>query len=99
MMATLQQQLITAEFYGLFYLLFICFNIRDIRFCMSGYAIEVAKLTIGDTHIGRIHVAVYLPGYLSVRYLFLAKFIGYIHQISECSVFKQKQAFFYREKL
>ena len=34
---------------------------------MAGYAVKIAKLAVGNTDIGRIHIAVDLPGYFTMN--------------------------------
>src|SRR6476661_8959362 len=98
MVASLQEQLVAAILNGFFYLSFICFYIGDVRIFMAGYPVKIAKLTIGNTYIGGVHIAVYLPRYPAMRHLFFPKLIGNEHKVSQCSVFKQKHTFLYRQE-
>ena len=66
---------------------------------MTRNSIEITELTIGDAHICRIHVTIYLPGNFSVRNLFFSQLISNKHQLSKGSMLKKELAFFSRKKL
>ena len=98
MMAALQQQLIASKLYCFFDLSFISFDIGDVCFCMTGYAIEITEFTVGNTYVGSIYVAIDLPGNFAVGHLFFAAFVGHVHQLGEGGIFKKEHAFFYAKK-
>jgi len=68
---------------GLFNFLPISVYIGDIGFRMSGNAVEITKLAIGDTNIGGVHITVNLPGHFTMWNLNFSEFVGHIHQISQ----------------
>src|SRR5687768_16167134 len=73
MMTALQKQLVASIFKCLLDLLPVCRHICYVSFRVSGYAIEIAKLTVGDADIGGVHITVDLPGDLSMRHLFFSQ--------------------------
>jgi hypothetical protein len=99
MVAALQQELVAPVTEGLFYLLPVGVNICDIGFGVTGYAVEIAKLTVCNAHVGSVHIAVYLPGDLAVRHLFQAQLVGQEHQFGQRGVFKQEHPFLHGNKL
>jgi hypothetical protein len=93
-MAALEQQLVSTPFERLFYLPFVGGDVGDISVGMAGYAIEITKLTIGDTDIGGIDIPVYLPGDLSMGNCDLPQLVGQVHEFRKRGVLKEKDAFF-----
>ncbi len=71
-MATLQQQLVAPVLNGFFDFLFIRINVGNIRFFMPGYPVKITELTVGDTYVRGIYVAIDLPGHFSMRHLLAA---------------------------
>src|SRR5215212_6147858 len=65
-MPALQQELITSIFYRLRNFFSVHGHIRDISIGASWYPVKIAKFTIGNTDIRRVHISVYLPGDFSV---------------------------------
>ena len=64
---------------------------------MAGDPVKIAELAVGNTYVGRIHVAIYDPGHLAVRHLYLAQLIGYKHQFGKRGMLKQVNTFFYTQ--
>jgi len=60
-------------------------------------AVEVAKLAVGDAHIGCVRVAVNDPGDGIARYMVLTHRVADVHQFGGGGIFKEKNAFFGRE--
>ena len=98
-MTTLQQQLVAPVLNGFFDFLFIRINVGNIRFFMPGYPVKITELTVGDTYVRGIYVAIDLPGHFSMRHLLAAQRIGHIHQFGQCSIFKKKNAFIFSQKI
>ena len=96
--ATLQQQLVATKFQGFLNLFTIGGHIRNIGVGMPGDPVKITKLTVGNTYIGGIHIAVYLPGNFIIGYLYFAHFISHIHQFGKGGMFKQKHPFFYAQE-
>ena len=61
---------------------------------MTGYPVEIAKFTIGDADVRGIYVSVYLPGYLSMGAPVWCNSSATSINSRQCSIFKQKHAFF-----
>ena len=97
-MATLQQQLLSAIPESLVDLGFVCLNIGDIGFRMTGNPVKIAEFAIGNADIGGVYIPVDDPGDLAVRNLLLPELVGNEHQIGKGSIFKEKNAFFNRQK-
>jgi hypothetical protein len=66
---------------------------------MARTPVKVAKLTICNTHIGSIAVAVYDPGDHISRHMVLSDGIACIHEFGGWSIFKQEKSFLSGEKL
>src|SRR5690242_17660296 len=66
MMTALQKQLIASIPERFSYFFAVSGHIGNVGFGMARYAVKITELTIGDTDIGRIHIAVDLPGDLSM---------------------------------
>jgi hypothetical protein len=80
MVAALQQQLITAILNGFADFLAVGVHISDIGISMARNAVEIAKLTIGNTNIGGIDISIDLPGHFSMGHVVFTHLISYIHQ-------------------
>jgi hypothetical protein len=98
-MPALQEQLLTAITEGLLNLPLIGFYIGNVAFGMSRYAVKIAEFAIGRAYIGCIHITVYDPGHLIIRYLDLPQFISHISQFCQRGLLKQKDTFFCRKEL
>jgi hypothetical protein len=79
MMTTLQQKLLPTVAKSLLDFGFVLLDGSNVRFFVSGNAIEIAKLTIRNTYIRRIHVPVDDPCNFSIGLLFLPEFIPHKH--------------------
>lgn len=98
MVAALQQQLIAAIADGFLYLDFISLYIGDIGLCMPGLAVKVAELTVGHTHVGRVYIAVYLPGDDIIGFVQHPQLVTDGHQFGGWSMFEEKNGFFNGQK-
>ena len=57
--------------------MFVGFNVGYVCIGMAGYAVEIAELTIGNTYVGRIHIAVNDPRYFAMQNLYFSTLVGY----------------------
>jgi hypothetical protein len=98
MVATLQQKLVAAISQGLGNFFPVGRHVRYVSLGMARYAIEIAKLAIGNAHIGSVYISVNLPRYFTLGNLFFSHFVRYKHQFSQRCMLKKKNTFFYRKK-
>jgi hypothetical protein len=66
---------------------------------MPGDAVKVTELTVSDTHIGGIHISIYLPGNKPMSHLFLPQLICYMHQFCQWCLFEKVLSFFFDQEL
>lgn len=97
MVAALQEQLLATEGKSFLDLLLVLLNGRDIAFTVAGPAEEVAELTVCNTNIRGVGVAVNDPGHHIVGDVVLAQAVADVHQFRRRGIFEQKNAFFRRE--
>jgi hypothetical protein len=93
-MAPLEQQLFAAEgerFFN-FYLIFL--DRGDIRFLVSGSAVEITELTISDTDIRGIRIAVNNPGDHISGHMSLSQCGADVHQFGGGGIFEEEHPFF-----
>ena len=95
----LQKQLVTAPAEGFFDLPFVGVDVGDIGIRMARDPIEVAKFAIRDANIGRIHIAIDLPGDLSMRNLLFPQLVCDIHQFGQRGLFEKKDPLLRAEEL
>ena len=99
--AALQQKLIAAEVEHLFYFAFVGLIICYVGIGMARHTKKVAKLTVGDTNVGCIYVAVDLPGndIVAAGLFDSANLIGYPSQLGKGRVIVEIHAFLQTEGL
>src|SRR5690606_14102754 len=99
MVPSLKQKLIPTVPEGFLYFSFIGFNVGNVTFLVPRPSEKVAEFAIGDAYVGRVYVAVNLPGYLTVRYLYFSQFIGHIGQLGDRCMMVQIYPFFNGKEL
>ena len=92
-MTALQQQLVTAIFQRFPDLFPIGGHIGNVRFRVTGDAVKVTELAIGDAHVSGVYITVDLPGYFSMRHLFFSQLVGYKHQVGKWRMVIEINAF------
>jgi hypothetical protein len=61
---------------------------------VTGPPVEVAKLAVGDAHVGGIGIPVDDPGDGIARYVVLPDGVAHVHKLGGGGIFKQKNTFF-----